>query len=107
VSEAGDPAVTTPAAPSTASTPATVASGTPHEVSTHCGVMSTIFEGDLWIAEPPLGDHNPPPGWDENRQQGTLTPAGPDKMRFDGGEGRVATFRRAAEGEPDPNEGCE
>lgn len=81
--------------------------GRPHELLTHCGVKSTVIDGRVWIADPPLGDHNPPPGWDENRQQGVLRMIDPDTVEFDGGAGRVVKFRPAAEGEADPADGCE
>jgi hypothetical protein len=41
-------------------------------VRSHCGVTSLTIRGQLWLADPPLGDHNPPPGWDENETIGFL-----------------------------------
>jgi ribosomal protein L36 len=42
-------------------------------VPSHCGVLSVRVHDVLWLADPPLGDHNPPPGWDENETPGYLT----------------------------------
>ncbi len=75
-------------------------------VSTHCGVRSLRVDGDLWIADPPLGGHNPPEGWDDNEQTGRFRVDG-DRAVFDDGNGHRAEFRRASEGEANPNEGCE
>lgn len=76
-------------------------------VSTHCGVVSVTVKGELWLAEPPLGDHNPPPGWDENRETGSFTTTGPDRAEFRTSTGQRASFVRAEAGTPDPNVGCE
>ncbi len=73
---------------------------------THCGVRSLAVDGQLWIADPPLGEHNPPAGWDENSQVGRFRVQG-DRAVFDDGKGHRAKFRRAWEGEPDPGAGCE
>jgi hypothetical protein len=76
-------------------------------VSTHCGVLSVVATGILWLASPPLGNHNPPRGWDENRETGTLTVTGPGAAEFRTDKDLQASFVRAAPGTPDPNAGCE
>ncbi|MFA6299270.1 MAG: hypothetical protein WCS84_16915 [Nocardioides sp.] len=76
-------------------------------VPSHCGVVSVTVDGQLWLADPPLGDHNPPPGWDENETSGSWVVLGPDRAEFRGDQGQRASFRRAAPGTPDPNTGCE
>lgn len=76
-------------------------------VSTHCGVVSVMVEGDLWLAEPPLGDHNPPAGWDENEETGAFTVTGPNSAEFHTDAGLKASFVRAEPGTADPNAGCE
>lgn len=76
-------------------------------VPSHCGVLSVTIDGELWLAAPPLGDHNPPPGWDENKATGYFVRTSPDRGTFHGDEGQQAEFRRAAPGAADPNAGCE
>ncbi|QLQ10228.1 MAG: hypothetical protein HZY75_07340 [Nocardioidaceae bacterium] len=76
-------------------------------VPSHCGVLSVTVEGQLWLADPPLGDHNPPPGWDENQTSGRLIFLNPDRAEFHGDQGQRATFRRADPVDTDPNAECE
>ena len=76
-------------------------------VPSHCGVLSLTVKGRLWLADPPLGDHNPPPGWDENETMGVLLPTGPGRAVFKGDGGQRASFQRAPRGAEDPNAGCE
>lgn len=77
------------------------------DVSTHCGVVSATVKGDLWLAAPPLGDHNAPEGWDENLESGTFTVTGPHTATFRTAAGLTATFTLAEPGTVDPNAGCE
>jgi len=85
------------------------ARGTRMALHTHCGVISATVQGQLWLADPPLGDdsHNPPPGWDENLTKGYWIEINPGRAEFHGDEGQRASFRRAAVGAEDPNAGCE
>ena len=76
-------------------------------VPTHCGVLSVTVNGQLWLADPTLGDHNPPPGWDENQTAGTFTKTGPGTATFRTDDGQRAEFRLAEPGMTDPNVGCE
>lgn len=76
-------------------------------MSTHCGVVSTVVDGDLWIADPPLGDHNPPPGWGENATLGYFILSTRRRAIFRGEGGQTALFRKAEPGESDPGAGCE
>ena len=96
-----------------ASTPPAVASGagsgsgsTWASLDTRCGVLSAQVDGTLWIADPPIGDHNPPPGWGENETSGFFI-AGKHRAVFRGEGGQVALFRRARPSEPDPAAHCE
>lgn len=88
-----------------ASSPAV--SGVRVAVPSHCGVLSVTVKGRLWLADPRLGDHNPPPGWDENQTMGSLVTTGPGRAVFYGDGGQRALFRRATAGAKDPNAGCE
>jgi hypothetical protein len=75
-------------------------------VRSHCGVNGVTIDGRLWLADPPLGDHNPPPGWDENATSGYFF----SKRKygsFYGDQGQRATFRSAADDAEDPDLGCE
>ena len=76
-------------------------------VPSHCGVLSLTVNGRLWLADPPLGDHNPPPGWDENETSGVLLKTGPGRAVFKGDGGQRAVFQNAPLGAEDPNAGCE
>ncbi len=92
-----------PATP-TATAPA---AGLRHSVHSHCGVLSTTVNGVLWLAQPPLGDQNPPPGWDDNDTAGTFAVRQAGDAVFTGDTGVTAHFIRAAAGAPDPGLGCE
>lgn len=76
-------------------------------VPTHCGVVSLKVKGQLWLAAPRLGGHNPPRGWNEHAVEGTLIEVGPGHAVFAGDGGERAKFELAPEGVHDPNEGCE
>jgi hypothetical protein len=91
------------ATPRTPSSPSRVA----HRVYSHCGVVGTVVDGVLWLADPPLGDGNPPPGWDENDTAGSFMQLSDDRAEFRTANGRVARFRRAPQGAGDPNVGCD
>ena len=104
-----------PSAPtSSASTDESLPTARPSEqggvrvaVPSHCGVLSLTVKGRLWLADPPLGDHNPPPGWDENETTGVMLKTGPGRAVVKGDGGQRASFRRAPRGAEDPNAGCE
>lgn len=76
-------------------------------VPSHCGVLSLTVGGRLWLADPPLGAHNPPRGWEENETKGVLLQTGPGSAVFEGDGGQRASFRGAPLGAADPNAGCE
>ena len=76
-------------------------------VLSHCGVHSVTINGRLWLADPTLGRHNPPPGWDENETMGFVVETSPGHGEFYGDGGQHASFRRAPVGADDPNAGCE
>lgn len=76
-------------------------------VMSHCGVRSVTNAERLWLADPPLGNHNPPPGWDENETVGYFISKGPHRGEFRGDGGQRAAFRLAPADTKDPNTGCE
>lgn len=102
------PAATGTDSPWVASSPGTdgATEGTRVTVPTHCGVLSVTVAGQLWLADPPLGDHNPPPGWDEQEQAGTFTRTGPRTGVFHTDGGQQADFRLAPAGADNPYADC-
>ena len=81
-----------------------------HELSTHCGIVWTEFDGREWVTDPPLmGDGNlgPPPGWDNPMEYGTIRLESEDSAVFTSRDGdRWASFRPRVESDP-PLRGCE
>ncbi|MFN2470436.1 MAG: hypothetical protein ABR583_05500 [Gaiellaceae bacterium] len=63
---------------------------------THCGIEYARFDGRWWLADPPLddGSHNPPRGWGNPSQPGTMELVAPDRAKFRAEE-LSATFRPA------------
>lgn len=103
-----DGARTEPSPSATASgSPVPSVAGLRVEVPSHCGVLGVLVADRLWLADPALGDHNPPPGWDENRTPGSFVQTGEKTAEFHGDGGQHATFRLAPTGSEDPNAGCE
>jgi hypothetical protein len=79
-----------------------------HELFVHCGASGTRFAGRDWDADPPVGDHNPPRGWEENRETGTMTLLSEDRAEFRSAtDGRTVQFKPRPPGGPDPNAECE
>ena len=89
--------------------PASAPAGTGVRVAvpSHCGVLSVTIEERLWLADPPLGDHNPPPAWDENETVGSFVETDAGRAEFYGDGGQRASFRRAPLGAENPNKSCE
>jgi hypothetical protein len=82
----------------------------PHKLFVHCGVLGTRFAGRDWDASPPLrgSPGNPPQGWDENLESGTMTLESPDRATFRSSESdRTAGFVPRPAGQPDPNANCD
>jgi len=81
----------------------------PFDLYTHCGVRSARFDGRDWNADPSLLDEygaNPPPGWGNPFDHGTMTLLEPDLAEFRSDAGHVAQFRPRPAGEPDSTEVC-
>ena len=76
-------------------------------IYSHSGVRSAWVKGELWLADPPLGGHNPPPGWDENETTGEFVVTSTGRAMFIGDSGQETRFRLAEPGAKDPNAGCE
>ena len=61
---------------------------------THCGITGVVFQGHYWKATPPLSDGhgNPPPGWGDPYERGSLTKTDASHVVFRGPRGHVAQF---------------
>lgn len=65
-----------------------------HDLYTHCGILETRFEGHYWITTPELhdGSHDPPAGWDNPLQSGTMRRLSPTQAEFRDDAGHVVSF---------------
>jgi hypothetical protein len=81
----------------TAARPATnrLHHGEPYRLYTHCGIQWARINGTFWRATRPLsdGNGNPPPGWGNPFQDGTLTLRNGTTAEFNSALGSV-TFKR-------------
>ena len=76
-----------------------------HELNTHCGIFGTSFDLGRWVANPPLTDEkgvNPPPGWGNPFEEGTMELLSANVAEFRGESGVVAQFRLRAPSDPVP-----
>lgn len=73
----------------------------PYRLYTHCGIEWTLIRGTYWRASHRLSDGqgNPPPGWSNPYQHGTLTFTGPSTAVFRASPGAV-TFHRTPRTRP-------
>ncbi len=74
--------------------------GRSYQLYTHCGIEWAKIAGTFWRAKRPLSDGsgNPPAGWGNPFQQGTLVILGPQMAGFDSSAGSVTfecTTRRS------------
>ena len=75
--------------------------GRPYQLYTHCGIGWARIDGTFWRAKQPLSDGsgNPPPGWGNPFQDGTLSLIGPMTAKFESPAGSV-TFERTSRRQP-------
>ena len=73
------------------------ASGHAYRLYTHCGIRWAKIAGTFWRATPPLsdGNGNPPPGWGNPFQPGTLTMTSSTTATFTSQAGS-ARFKRTS-----------
>jgi hypothetical protein len=85
-----------PARPSAAATPKSV----PYDLFTHCGIIYARVGNQYYEATPPLSDGsgNPPPGWGNPYQPGTLTLVSPTKAVFTDRAGHRVVFTLVTSG---------
>ena len=74
-------------------TTTTVASGVPFDLFTHCGIYEARVQDTFFAAEQPLddGNGNPPAGWGNPYQSGTITVEGQSAV-FHDDSGHTVTF---------------
>jgi ABC-type transport system substrate-binding protein len=87
---------TSTAAPDAA--PDTPGPAVPFGLYTHCGIDETRFEGRFYEAVTPLddGNGNPPPGWGNGVQRGTMRTLSATEAEFRDAAGHVVVFRLRA-----------
>jgi hypothetical protein len=89
--------VTSPARPTTTATTAAAAAGSPqpYQLYTHCGIAEARIGNRYFEAVHPLSDGqgNPPPGWGNPYQQGTMTLLSPAEAVFRDDAGHQVQFR--------------
>lgn len=75
--------------------------GRPYRLYTHCGIQWAEIDGTYWRAKHPLSDGsgNPPSGWGNPFEEGTLVLVTPSAARFDSPAGSV-TFERTSRTQP-------
>ncbi|NUT99931.1 MAG: hypothetical protein HOY78_48790 [Saccharothrix sp.] len=96
-----DPAPSPPAAEQTTPTAATTAPtkvtgpAVPYRLYTHCGIDEAKIGDAYYEAHTPLHDgaHNPPPGWDNPYQDGTMALVGDTEAVFRDDKGHEVTFK--------------
>lgn len=71
---------------------------------THCGVSDADVDGVHWVADPPLGNGNPPDGWGNPETPGRWRQTGETTALFLADSGVAASFVRAES--PDTGRGC-
>src|ERR1700736_2547407 len=78
----------------------TVGQSVPYSLYTHCGVLSLNANSHVYYAQPPLGDGsgNPPGGWANPYDAGTLAMVDAHRMEFHDSAGNKATFTDAPAG---------
>ena len=65
----------------------------PYTLYVHCGVPDADFDGRRWMADPMLGNYNPPPGWTaDDSRRGVLGLVREDLAIFTSRSGRTIKF---------------
>ncbi|MGI8678009.1 MAG: hypothetical protein ACR2LX_04820 [Jatrophihabitans sp.] len=70
------------------------ASGATYSLYTHCGIREARVDSTFFLADHPLddGQGNPPPGWGNPYQSGTITLPTPKIAVFRDNKGHDVTF---------------
>lgn len=77
------------------SVPRATPTASPFTLYTHCGIREARIGQHFYLAAKPLGDGNgnPPAGWDNPFQEGTMTVTSPTTAVFRDAKGHRVTFR--------------
>ncbi len=69
----------------------------PYDLDTHCGIYQASIHGHWYLAAPPLSDGqgNPPAGWGNPDQRGTMILVSPAEAIFTDQAGHRVVFRAA------------
>jgi hypothetical protein len=92
---AGQQAGTTGGSAPPPATSASAANSMPYDLYTHCGIDEARINGRFYEAVKPLsdGNSNPPPGWGNPYQHGTMTLASPSEAVFTDNAGHRVVFK--------------
>jgi len=95
------PAAASPS-PTTAAARTTAPKPVPYDLYTHCGIDYARVGNRYYEATPPLSDGsgNPPPGWDNPYQPGTMTVISPTQVVFIDTAGHRVVFTLVPSGGP-------
>ena len=91
-----------PPSPTTAAATTTAPKPVPYDLYTHCGIDYARVGNRYYEATPPLSDGsgNPPPGWGNPYQPGTLTVISPTQAVFTDKAGHRVVFTLVPSGGP-------
>ena len=96
------PSPAAPPSPTTAAARTTAPKPVPYDLYTHCGIDYARVGNRYYEATPPLSDGsgNPPPGWGNPYQAGTLTVISPTQAVFTDTAGHRVVFTLVPSGGP-------
>ena len=96
------PSPAAPPSPTTAAARTTAPKPVPYDLYTHCGIDYAQVGNRYYEATPPLSDGsgNPPPGWGNPYQPGTLTVISPTQAVFTDKAGHRVVFTLVPSGGP-------
>ena len=91
-----------PPSPTAAAATTTAPKPVPYDLYTHCGIDYAQVGNRYYKATPPLSDGsgNPPPGWGNPYQAGTLTVISPTQAVFTDNAGHRVVFTLVPSGGP-------
>jgi hypothetical protein len=91
-----------PPSPTTAAARTTAPKPVPYDLYTHCGIDYARVGNRYYQATPPLSDGsgNPPPGWGNPYQSGTMTVISPNQVVFTDKAGHRVVFTLVPSGGP-------
>jgi len=96
------PSPAAPPSPTTAAARTTAPKPVPYDLYTHCGIDYAQVGNRYYVATPPLSDGsgNPPPGWGNPYQPGTMTVISPTQVVFTDTAGHRVVFTLVPSGGP-------